>query len=74
MCVQLEHNLERLRVAVDDLLVKLARQFARPKQQSIFLINNYDVVLQVLKVSALRQEDARAGPRKPIDQRPSADA
>jgi hypothetical protein len=52
---QLEHNLERLRVAVDDLLVKLSRQFPRPKQQVIFLINNYDVVLQVLKVSRTLQ-------------------
>lgn len=55
MGAQLEHNLERLRVAVDDLLVKLSRQFPRPKQQVIFLINNYDVVLQVLKVSRTLQ-------------------
>lgn len=47
---QLELNLERLRTALDDLLGKLARNFARPKQQAIFLINNYDVVLAVLKV------------------------
>ncbi|GAQ91388.1 vacuolar protein sorting-associated protein [Klebsormidium nitens] len=46
---QLEHNLERLRTALDDLLGKLARNFPRPKQQAIFLINNYDVVLAVLK-------------------------
>lgn len=46
---QLELNLERLRVAVDDLLVKLARMFSRPKQQTIFLINNYDMILAVLK-------------------------
>lgn len=46
---QLELNLERLRVAVDDLLVKLARMFSRSKQQTIFLINNYDMILAVLK-------------------------
>eukprot|EP00246_Nothoceros_aenigmaticus_P001290 TRINITY_DN11795_c0_g1_i1.p1 TRINITY_DN11795_c0_g1~~TRINITY_DN11795_c0_g1_i1.p1 ORF type:complete len:481 (-),score=95.18 TRINITY_DN11795_c0_g1_i1:38-1480(-) len=46
---QLELNLERLRVAVDDLLVKLARMFPKQKQQSIFLINNYDMVLTVMK-------------------------
>lgn len=46
---QLELNMERLRVAVDDLLVKLARMFSRPKQQTIFLINNYDMILAVLK-------------------------
>ncbi|KAJ7297457.1 hypothetical protein O6H91_Y056000 [Diphasiastrum complanatum] len=46
---QLELNLERLRVAADDLLVKLARMFRKQKQQTIFLINNYDMVLAVLK-------------------------
>ncbi|KAL2619828.1 hypothetical protein R1flu_000033 [Riccia fluitans] len=45
----LDLNLERLRVAVDDLLVKLARMFRQQKQQTIFLINNYDMVLAVLK-------------------------
>jgi hypothetical protein len=47
---QLDLNLERLRVAVDDLLVKLSRMFRQQKQQTIFLINNYDLVLSVLKV------------------------
>lgn len=46
---QLDLNLERLRVAIDDLLVKLARMFKGQKQQTIFLINNYDLVLSVLK-------------------------
>lgn len=46
---QLDLNLERLRVAVDDLLVKLARMFRKQKQQTIFLINNYDLILSVLK-------------------------
>ncbi|KAG0589994.1 hypothetical protein M758_1G061400 [Ceratodon purpureus] len=46
---QLDLNLERLRVAIDDLLVKLARMFRQQKQQTIFLINNYDLVLSVLK-------------------------
>lgn len=46
---QLELNLERLRIAVDDLLVKLARCFKHQKQQTIFLINNYDMVLSVFK-------------------------
>jgi hypothetical protein len=48
--LQLDLNLERLRVAVDDLLVKLSRMFRQQKQQTIFLINNYDLVLSVLKV------------------------
>lgn len=37
-------------MAVDDLLVKLARMFRKQKQQTIFLINNYDLILSVLKV------------------------
>eukprot|EP00252_Welwitschia_mirabilis_P021348 TRINITY_DN5467_c0_g1_i1.p1 TRINITY_DN5467_c0_g1~~TRINITY_DN5467_c0_g1_i1.p1 ORF type:complete len:789 (+),score=162.25 TRINITY_DN5467_c0_g1_i1:86-2452(+) len=48
---QLELNLERLRIVVDDLLVKLSRMFSRPKQQTIFLINNYDMIIAVLKES-----------------------
>ncbi|KAI4301992.1 hypothetical protein L6164_035217 [Bauhinia variegata] len=46
---QLELNLERLRMAVDDLLIKLAKNFAKPKQQTVFLINNYDMTIAVLK-------------------------
>lgn len=48
--LQLDLNLERLRMAVDDLLVKLAKMFPKPKQQIVFLINNYDVAIAVLKV------------------------
>ncbi|KAF7153126.1 hypothetical protein RHSIM_Rhsim01G0101300 [Rhododendron simsii] len=46
---QLELNLERLRIAVDDLLVKLAKMFRKPKLQTVFLINNYDMTISVLK-------------------------
>ncbi|ERN07272.1 vacuolar protein sorting-associated protein 52 A isoform X1 [Amborella trichopoda] len=46
---QLDLNLERLRMAVDDLLVKLAKTFLKPKDQTVFLINNYDMILAVLK-------------------------
>lgn len=51
---QLDLNLERLRMAVDDLLVKLAKMFPKPKQQIVFLINNYDVAIAVLKVRPVR--------------------
>ncbi|KAL0801531.1 hypothetical protein Bca101_056707 [Brassica carinata] len=40
---QLDINLERLRMAVDVLILKLAKLFPRPKQQIVFLINNYDM-------------------------------
>ncbi|KAK6126979.1 hypothetical protein DH2020_039280 [Rehmannia glutinosa] len=46
---QLDLNLERLRMAVDDLLVKLAKLFQKPKLQTVFLINNYDMTIAVLK-------------------------
>lgn len=48
--MQLELNLERLRMAVDDLLIKLAKTFPKPKPQTVFLINNYDMTISVLKV------------------------
>ncbi|KAF5457045.1 hypothetical protein F2P56_021180 [Juglans regia] len=46
---QLELNLERLRMAVDDLLIKLAKIFPKTKLQIVFLINNYDMIISVLK-------------------------
>ncbi|KAA8544546.1 hypothetical protein F0562_022595 [Nyssa sinensis] len=46
---QLDLNLERLRMAIDDLLVKLAKTFPKPKLQTVFLINNYDMTISVLK-------------------------
>ncbi|XP_010525606.1 PREDICTED: vacuolar protein sorting-associated protein 52 A isoform X2 [Tarenaya hassleriana] len=46
---QLDLNLERLRMAVDDLILKLAKLFPKPKQQIVFLINNYDMTIAVLK-------------------------
>ncbi|XP_062204948.1 vacuolar protein sorting-associated protein 52 A-like [Phragmites australis] len=42
-------NLERLRSVVDDLLVRLAQNFATPKLQHLFLLNNYDMAISVLK-------------------------
>ncbi|XP_057516593.1 vacuolar protein sorting-associated protein 52 A isoform X1 [Amaranthus tricolor] len=46
---QLEMNLERLRMAVDDLIMKLSTMFLKSKLQSVFLINNYDMTIAVLK-------------------------
>ncbi|KAL5843153.1 hypothetical protein ACOSQ4_009111 [Xanthoceras sorbifolium] len=46
---QLELNMERLRMAIDDLLLKLAKLFSKPKSQIVFLINNYDMTIAVLK-------------------------
>ncbi|KAK0575818.1 hypothetical protein LWI29_007601 [Acer saccharum] len=46
---QLELNMERLRMAIDDLLLKLAKTFTKSKSQIVFLINNYDMTIAVLK-------------------------
>ncbi|XP_022938844.1 vacuolar protein sorting-associated protein 52 A isoform X1 [Cucurbita pepo subsp. pepo] len=46
---QLDLNLERLRMAIDDLLIKLAKAFTKAKSQTVFLINNYDMTISVLK-------------------------
>jgi hypothetical protein len=48
--LQLDLNLERLRMAIEDLLVKLAKMFHKPKLQTVFLINNYDLTIAILKV------------------------
>lgn len=37
-------------MAIDDLLIKLAKNFTKPKLQTVFLINNYDMTIAVLKV------------------------
>lgn len=39
-------------MAVDDLLLKLAKTFTKPKLQTVFLINNYDMTIAVLKVKS----------------------
>lgn len=46
---QLDMNLERLRMAVDELIMKLSAQFRKAKLQTVFLINNYDMTIAVLK-------------------------
>ena len=37
-------------MAIEDLLVKLAKMFPKPKLQTVFLINNYDLTIAILKV------------------------
>ncbi|KAK3013965.1 hypothetical protein RJ639_008511 [Escallonia herrerae] len=54
---QLELNMERLRMAIDDLLVKLAKTFPKPKLQTVFLINNYDMTIAVLKLKAMSMQE-----------------
>lgn len=37
-------------MAVDDMLIKLAKAFSKTKLQTVFLINNYDMTISILKV------------------------
>lgn len=46
---QLDLSMGRLRMAIDELIVKLAKAFTKPKLQTVFLINNYDMTIAVLK-------------------------
>ncbi|KAJ1295079.1 hypothetical protein BS78_01G196700 [Paspalum vaginatum] len=46
---QLDMSLERLRSAVDVLLIRLSQTFTTPKLQHLFLLNNYDMAISVLK-------------------------
>ncbi|KAM7250293.1 hypothetical protein ACFE04_022176 [Oxalis oulophora] len=46
---QLDLMLERLRVAVDEVILKIAGLFSKQKQRTMFLINNYDMTIAVLK-------------------------
>jgi hypothetical protein len=44
---QLDQNIDRMRYAVMDLLVRLSQRFAKRRQGTIFLINNFTHVCQV---------------------------
>ncbi|CAN6287904.1 unnamed protein product [Urochloa humidicola] len=46
---QLDMNLERLRSAIDGLLVRLSQNFTTSKLQHLFVLNNYDMAISVLK-------------------------
>jgi hypothetical protein len=53
--MQLDMNLERLQSAIEFLLVRLAQTFTTTKLQHLFLLNNYDMAISVLKVCFLLQ-------------------
>lgn len=44
------HNLEQLQTEVENFILKMAAEFPLRKEQLIFLINNYDMMLGVLMV------------------------
>lgn len=48
---QVEHCLSALQVEVENFVLRMAAEFPQRKEQLIFLINNYDMLLAVLAVS-----------------------
>ena len=50
---QLDHNIERMRYAATDLLIKLSRLFGRRRQGVIFLVINFNHILWVSPGSPL---------------------
>eukprot|EP00735_Rhodelphis_limneticus_P006766 TRINITY_DN19201_c0_g1::TRINITY_DN19201_c0_g1_i1::g.2358::m.2358 TRINITY_DN19201_c0_g1::TRINITY_DN19201_c0_g1_i1::g.2358 ORF type:complete len:679 (+),score=218.02,sp/Q94KD3/VP52A_ARATH/39.65/3e-169,Vps52/PF04129.7/3.4e-134,Sec3_C/PF09763.4/2.2e-06,Sec3_C/PF09763.4/0.0073,COG5/PF10392.4/0.0014,COG5/PF10392.4/7e+03,COG5/PF10392.4/15,COG2/PF06148.6/0.0039,COG2/PF06148.6/1.1e+04,COG2/PF06148.6/1.4e+03,Baculo_PEP_C/PF04513.7/4.3,Baculo_PEP_C/PF04513.7/8.2,DUF148/PF02520.12/4.7e+03,DUF148/PF02520.12/ len=59
--VTLQHNLTHLRMQMDKLLQRQAATFGKdPKSQAIYLINNFDLILQVLhEKNVSDSEDAK---------------
>ncbi|XP_039120412.1 vacuolar protein sorting-associated protein 52 A-like [Dioscorea cayenensis subsp. rotundata] len=55
----LDQNIKTLRMAIDDLLVRLAKKFTKPKLQKAFLIQNYEMIIAIL-----REGRTRGGLRK----------
>eukprot|EP00884_Botryococcus_braunii_P014708 jgi/Botrbrau1/23238/Bobra.0041s0074.1 len=49
---QLDQNIDRMRYAVMDLLVRLSQRFAKRRQGTIFLINNFTHVCQMMRDAA----------------------
>ncbi|KAK9819744.1 hypothetical protein WJX72_001832 [[Myrmecia] bisecta] len=57
---QLDHNIDRMRYAAMDLLLKLSRTFSKKKLGTIFLIINFTHVVTVLREASSRQQAAPA--------------
>ncbi|VAH16578.1 unnamed protein product [Triticum turgidum subsp. durum] len=56
---QLDMSLKRLRLAVDDLLVRFAEKFATKKLQHLFLLNNCDMAISILKEAGEEAKELR---------------
>ncbi|XP_048529668.1 vacuolar protein sorting-associated protein 52 A-like isoform X5 [Triticum urartu] len=56
---QLDMSLKRLRLAVDDLLVRFAEKFATQKLQHLFLLNNCDMAISILKEAGEEAKELR---------------
>eukprot|EP00958_Prasinococcus_capsulatus_P017996 scaffold2075_cov444-Prasinococcus_capsulatus_cf.AAC.4 len=60
---QLEQNMQRLRTAMDELLRRMMRMFKSRKRQTVFIVNNYDLIVSVMRESGAAKdpEDKSAG-------------
>ncbi|XP_073367579.1 vacuolar protein sorting-associated protein 52 A isoform X2 [Aegilops tauschii subsp. strangulata] len=56
---QLDMSLKRLRLAVDDLLVRFAEKFATQKLKHLFLLNNCDMAISILKEAGEEAKELR---------------
>ena len=44
---QMDHNIDRLRYAARELLIRLSKRFPRKRASTIFLVNNLHHIVQV---------------------------
>ena len=59
---QLEQNMQRLRGAMDELLRRMMRVFKTRKRQTVFIVNNYDLIVSVMRESgAAKDPDDKSG-------------
>ena len=55
LCLKVNKVLAALQVEVENFILRMAAEFPLRKEQLIFLINNYDMMLAVLMVSKLKR-------------------
>ena len=49
----MDHNIDRLRYAALELLIRLSKRFGRKRASTIFLVNNLHHIVQVATVHYL---------------------
>ena len=60
---QMDHNIDRLRYAALELLLRLSRRFPRQRPATIFLVNNFHHIVQARAQRAHRERIVSAGQR-----------
>ena len=54
--IQVDRSLSSLQSEVENFILRMAAEFPDRKEQLVFLINNYDMMLAVLTVREIRDE------------------